>query len=82
LLPARSTSRKRATLNHLRKALRSLGELNDAKKAKSLATALKHAKQMNLAVKGSSLGKKRKKRLIRSATTSYRKMAHSNPFLA
>jgi CHAD domain-containing protein len=66
-------SRQRVALKHLRKAQKSLGQLNDDARGQSLATAL--SVQPSL----SSLGPKREKRLVRTAAAAYRKLAALKP---
>ncbi len=69
-------SRHQTALKHLRKAQRSLGQLNDDAKGHSLATALQrdgvHAPLQ-------FLSPKREKRLVRTAATAYRKLAALKP---
>jgi CHAD domain-containing protein len=69
-------SHQRAALKHLRKAQKSLGELNDNAKGQSLAAALQRGR-----VRASLQfpGPKRENRLIRSAATAYRKLAALKP---
>jgi CHAD domain-containing protein len=65
-------SRQRAALKHLRQAQKSLGQLNDDAKGQSLVAALQRDGV------GASLqfrGRKREKRLMRSAAAAYRKLA-------
>jgi len=63
---------QQAALKHLRKAQRSLGQLNDDAKGHSLAAALRrdgaHASLQ-------FLSRKREKRLLRTAAAAYRKLA-------
>lgn len=65
-------SGQQAALKHLHKAQRSLGQLNDDAKGRSLAAALPrggaHASMQ-------FPGPKRKKKLLRTAATAYRKLA-------
>jgi CHAD domain-containing protein len=69
-------SRHQTALKHLRKAQRSLGQLNDDAKGHSLATALQrdgvHAPLQ-------FLSPKREKRLVRTAVAAYRKLAGLKP---
>ncbi len=69
-------SRHQTALKHLRKAQRSLGQLNDDAKGHSLATTLQrdgvHAPLQ-------FLSPKREKRLVRMAATAYRKLAALKP---
>jgi CHAD domain-containing protein len=65
-------ARQRAGLKHLRKAQRSLGELNDDAKGHSLAATLQRdGKRADLQF----LSAKREKRLLQSVATAYRKLA-------
>jgi CHAD domain-containing protein len=66
-------SRQRVALKHLRKAQKSLGQLNDDARGQSLAAAL--SMQQSLP----SLGPKREKRLVRTAAAAYRKLAALKP---
>jgi len=70
-------SKQQASLKYLRKAQKSLGQLNDDANGHSLATALQrdgvHAPLKFLSAK-------REKRLIRTATAAYRKLAALKPF--
>jgi CHAD domain-containing protein len=59
-------------LKHLRKAQRSLGQLNDDAKGHSLATALQ---RRGVRVSLQFLSSKREKRLLRTAAAAYRKLA-------
>lgn len=59
-------------LKHLRKAQRSLGQLNDDAKGHSLATALQRD---GVRASLQFLSPKREKRLVRAAATAYRKLA-------
>jgi CHAD domain-containing protein len=69
-------SRQRTALKYLRKAQKSLGQLNDDAKGQSLAAALQRG-----SVRASLQfpGPKREKRLIRSAAAAYRKLAALKP---
>jgi CHAD domain-containing protein len=71
--------RQLAALKHLRRAQKSLGQLNDDATSQSLAAALRPGRVR------SSLrdpGPKREKRLIRSAVAAYRKLAALKPLRA
>jgi len=70
-------SRQQATLKALRKAQKSLGQLNDDARCRSLAATLGRG-----SVRGSHpfLGPKRERRLIRTAATAYEKLAELAPF--
>jgi len=65
-------SRQQAALKHLRKAQKSLGQLNDDAKGHSLATALQR-KGVHAPLQ--FLSSKREKRLIRTAAAAYQKLA-------
>lgn len=65
-------SKQPAGLKHLRKAQRSLGQLNDDANARSLTAALQRdGVQASLQF----LGPKREKRLLRTAAAAYKKLA-------
>ncbi len=71
--------RQRAALKYLRRAQKSLGQLNDDATSQSLAAALRPGRVR------SSLqdpGPEREKRLIRSAVAAYRKLAALKPLRA
>jgi CHAD domain-containing protein len=76
LFPDKRFSRQQTALKHLRKAQKSLGQLNDNAKGHSLATALPpdvvHAPVQ-------FLSPKREKRLLRTAAAAYRKLAALKP---
>jgi CHAD domain-containing protein len=77
LLPDKKFSKQQASLKYLRKAQKSLGQLNDDANGHSLATALQeNGVQAHLEF----LSAKREKRLIRSAAAAYRKLAALKPF--
>jgi CHAD domain-containing protein len=65
-------SRQRAALKYLRKAQKSLGQLNDDANSRSLAAALQRE---GVQAPLQFLGPKREKQLIRTAATAYRKLA-------
>jgi CHAD domain-containing protein len=75
LFPDKNFSKQQASLKYLRKAQKSLGQLNDDANGHSMATALQgngvHAPLEFLSAK-------REKRLIRTAATAYRKLAALN----
>ena len=75
LFPEKNFSKQQASLKYLRKAQKSLGQLNDDANGHSMATALQgngvHAPLEFLSAK-------REKRLIRTAATAYRKLAALN----
>jgi CHAD domain-containing protein len=76
LLFDKRASRQQAALKHLRKAQKSLGQLNDDAKGRSLATALKRG---GVLVSKQLFGLEREKRLLRTATAAYRKLAALKP---
>ena len=65
-------SKQPAGLKHLRKAQRSLGQLNDDANGRSLAAALQRD---GVQAPLQFLGPKREKRLLRTAAAAYRKLA-------
>jgi CHAD domain-containing protein len=71
LFPDKGFSGQRAALKYLRKAQKSLGQLNDGANSQSLAAAL----QPNGGEPLQFLGSKREKRLVRKAAAAYRKLA-------
>jgi CHAD domain-containing protein len=77
LAPKSETSRLQATLKVLRKAQRSLGQLNDDARCQSLATTLG---QNDAEISRTFLSSKRQKRLIRAAAAAYEKLADLKPF--
>jgi CHAD domain-containing protein len=77
LFPDKQFSKQQASLKYLRKAQKSLGQLNDDANGHLLATALQGSGvQAHLEF----LSAKREKRLIRSAAAAYRKLAALKPF--
>ena len=77
LFPDKNFSKQQASLKYLRKAQKSLGQLNDDANGHSLATALQgNGVQAPLEF----LSAKREKRLIRTAAAAYRKLAALKPF--
>jgi CHAD domain-containing protein len=70
-------SRLQATLKLLRKAQRSLGQLNDDARCRSLAATLG---QGGAGVSRMFLGPGHEKRLIRTAAAAYQKLAELKPF--
>lgn len=76
LFPDRRFKRQPAALKHLRKAQKSLGQLNDDAKGHSLATALQ---QDGVYPDLQFLSPKREKRLLRTAIAAYRKLAGMKP---
>jgi CHAD domain-containing protein len=67
-------SRLKAGLKHLRKAQKSLGQLNDDANAHSLASALRDGAHPP----SHFLSQKREKRLLRTAAAGYRRLAALN----
>jgi CHAD domain-containing protein len=76
LLPDTDFSRQQAALKYLRKAQRSLGQLNDDANSRSLAAVLKRD---SIEVPLQFLTQKREKHLIRTAATAYQKLAKLEP---
>src|SRR5258708_3235227 len=76
LFPDRNSSRQKAALKYLRKAQRSLGQLNDDATGRSLAAALERDRARATA---RILGPRREKRLVRTAAEAYRKPATLKP---
>jgi len=81
LFPNKRFSRQQVALKYLRKAKKSLGQLNDDANSRSLAAALKRdGVRTPLQFIGLQfLGPKREKRLIRTADKAYRKLAALKP---
>jgi CHAD domain-containing protein len=77
LFPDKRLSRQQTALKYLRKAQRSLGQLNDDANSQALAAAL-HRDGVPAPLE--FLGPKREKRLIRTAAAAYRKLATLKPF--
>jgi CHAD domain-containing protein len=76
LFPDKNFSKQQDSLKYLRKAQKSLGQLNDDANGHSLATALQgNGVQAPLKF----LSAKREKRLIRTAAAAYRKLAALKP---
>jgi CHAD domain-containing protein len=69
-------SKQRFTLEHLRKAQKSLGQLNDAARGQSLATAI------GVPTPSQFLRPKRQRRLLQTAVAAYRKLATLKPRFA
>jgi CHAD domain-containing protein len=76
LAPPDQTPARLAMLKHLRKAQKSLGQLNDDARFRALAAALGEDKmdESDLA-----LAPKQKKRLLRKATSAYEELAALGP---
>lgn len=70
-------SRQRTAFKHLRKAQKSLGQLNDDANGRALASALQRD---GVRAPLHFLGPKREKRLLRTAAAAYRKLAALKPF--
>jgi CHAD domain-containing protein len=70
-------SRQKAGLKHLRKAQRSLGQLNDDANGHALAAALQRD---GVSAPLQFLSEKREKRLLRTAVAAYRKLDALEPF--
>src|SRR6202140_1583470 len=75
LFPDKNLSKQQASLKYLRKAQKSLGQLNDDANGHSMPTALQGN---GLHAPLEFLSAKREKRLIRTAATAYRKLAALN----
>ncbi len=73
LFPDRHFSKQRTALKYLRKAQKSLGQLNDDARGHALATALE--REGGVRAPFQFLSHKREKRLIREAAATYRKLA-------
>jgi len=76
LVEASEISKLRTTLKVLRKAQRSLGQLNDDARCRSLAATLG---QNSVELSQMFLRPRREKRLIRTAATAYEKLAELKP---
>ncbi|MGB9117036.1 CHAD domain-containing protein [Bradyrhizobium sp.] len=76
LVSESEASRLQATLKALRKAQRSLGQLNDDARCQSLATTLGQDGELSRIL----LSPKREKHLIRAAAAAYDKLAELKPF--
>src|SRR5436190_5456221 len=77
LFPDKNFSKQQASLKYLRKAQKSLGQLNDDANGHSLATA---SQGNGVQAPLEFLSAKREKRLIRTAAAAYRKLAALKPF--
>ena len=77
LFPDKKFSKQQVSLKYLRKAQKSLGQLNDDANGHSLATALQGN---GVPPPLEFLSAKREKRLIRTAAAAYRKLAALKPF--
>lgn len=72
LFPDKRFSKLKAGLKHLRKAQRSLGQLNDDRRGRALAASLRRD---GAHAPWHFLGPKREERLLQTAATAYRKLA-------
>jgi CHAD domain-containing protein len=77
LSAAKGFSRRQRALKHLRKAHKSLGQLNDGARGQSLAASLE-PDSVRLPLQ--FLSRKRERRLTRTAVKAYRKLAALRPF--
>jgi CHAD domain-containing protein len=77
LFADKSPSKRQVALKYLRRAQKSLGQLNDHARARSLATTLGRDR---VQAPQQLLGRKREKLLIRTAAAAYRKLAALKPF--
>ncbi|MGY3549343.1 CHAD domain-containing protein [Bradyrhizobium sp. USDA 4472] len=79
LFADKSLTKQKSILKQLRRAQKSLGQLNDDVRGQTLAASL------NEAVPGAGirfLDRKQEKKLLRTASTAYRKVEKSKPFRA
>ena len=79
LFADKSLTKQKSILKQLRKAQKSLGQLNDDARGQTLAASL------NEAVPEAGirfLDRKREKKLLRTASTAYRKLSKAKPFRA
>jgi CHAD domain-containing protein len=76
LFPDQKASRQQTALKYLRKAQKSLGQLNDDANSRSLAATLQ---QDGAKARLHFLGPKREERLVRTAVVAYRKLAELEP---
>jgi CHAD domain-containing protein len=76
LFPDERFSRQQTALKYLRKAQKSLGQLNDDANSRSLAAALQRD---GVKAPLGFLGPKREKRLLRTAAAAYQKLAALEP---
>jgi CHAD domain-containing protein len=79
LSPYKGFSKQQTALKHLRKAQRSLGQLNDDARGQSLAAASQRD-GAGAPLQFLALDPKREKLLIRTAAAAYRKLAALKPF--
>jgi CHAD domain-containing protein len=78
LFLGQKASRQQPALKYLRKAQKSLGQLNDDANSQSLAATLQRGARTHLRF----LGPKHEKRLVRKAVAAYRKLAELDPLRA
>ncbi|WP_456622655.1 MULTISPECIES: CHAD domain-containing protein [unclassified Bradyrhizobium] len=77
LFADKSLAKQKSILKQLRKAQRSLGQLNDDARGQTLAASLNGAGP-EAAIR--FLNRKREKKLLRTASTAYRKLDKAKPF--
>jgi CHAD domain-containing protein len=77
LFSDKSLAKQKALLKQLRKAQRSLGQLNDGARSRTLAKALNRE---GAGVHFHFLGRKGEKRLLHTAATAYKKLDKAKPF--
>ena len=77
LFAEKSLTKQRSILKQLRRAQKSLGQLNDDARGQTLAASLNEAVP-EAAVR--FLDRKREKKLLRTASTAYRKLDKAKPF--
>jgi hypothetical protein len=76
LISHNEISKQQATMKYLRQAQKSLGQLNDDARGRSLAATVGRC---GARASQPFLSPKREKRLIRSAATAYKKLAELKP---
>jgi CHAD domain-containing protein len=79
LFPDQRASRQQTALKYLRKAQKSLGQLNDDANSRSLAAPLQ---RNGVKAHLQFLGPKREERLVKTAAVAYRKLAELKPLRA
>ena len=72
LFEDKALAKQKKALKPLRKAQQGLGQLNDEVRGEALALSLRKS---GIAIPRHVIGKKRKKRLLRTAEKAYRKVA-------
>ncbi|MCK1722555.1 CHAD domain-containing protein [Bradyrhizobium sp. 141] len=77
LFAGESLTKQKSILKKLRKAQRSLGQLNDDARGQALAASLNGA---GLDASNRFLNRKREKKLLRTASAAYRKLDKTKPF--